>query len=242
MSHVLDDLELHATGALPPERSAQVAAHLEGCASCRAAADEIAEIVGLLPEAVPPREPPAALRDRILAAARADLEREARPGILAWLRPRLGTLAVAATIALLVGVDANAMIRLERTQAELARYAGDLERVSHAERAWYMAGVDAWDGMGGTLIVQSNDRRPFVLFHDLRPLPDGRTYALWLIAPDGSWARGTSFGSDGNRYQLVDVGLELAGFEHCAVTVETGPSGKREGPLVMRSRIAPPGG
>jgi hypothetical protein len=39
---------------------------------------------------------------------------------------------------------------------------------------------------------------------------------------------------------MVEVGQELAGFEQCAVTVETSASGKREGPLVMQSRIVPP--
>jgi hypothetical protein len=52
--------------------------------------------------------------------------------------------------------------------------------------------------------------------------------------------RGTSFRADGRELQLVTVGQELAGFERCAVTIEQGASGKREGPIVMQSRIAPP--
>jgi len=103
-----------------------------------------------------------------------------------------------------------------------------------------MAGVESWSGMGGTLIVQNSDSRPFVLFHDLRPLPEGQMYTVWLIAPGGGWWRGSSFESDGNKYQLTDVGRELSGFEHCAVTIEGSASGKRQGPIVMQSRIAPP--
>jgi hypothetical protein len=237
MSHVVDDLELYATGALPPDLSAGVAAHLERCIECRAAAAEIAEIVGLLADAVPAREPPPNLRERILVAARSGRGREPRPSILELLRPRLGALAVAAAIALLIGVDANAMIRAQEAQAQLATLG---ERFSHADRSWYMAGLEEWKGAGGSLVVQSNDRSPFVLFHDLRELPQGQMYAVWLISPEGRWVRARSFDPDGNKYQLVDVGIELAGFDRCAVTVEGSASGKRDGPIVMQSRIAPP--
>ena len=240
MSHVLDDLELFATGALPPDLSAGVAEHLERCVECRAAADEIAEIVALLADAVPPREPPADLRQRILAAARSGPAREPRRSIFDLLRPRVGALVAATAIAVLIGVDTNAMIRLQDSQAQLAAYAEQLERVSRADRSWYMAGIDPWTGMGGTLVVQTDARRPFVLFHDLRPLPEGQMYAVWLIEPDGGWTRGSSFHPDGQKYQLIDVGRELSGFEHCAVTVEASEAGKRQGPVVMQSRIAPP--
>lgn len=237
MSHVVDDLELYATGALPPDLSAGVTAHLEHCTECRGAAAEIAEIVALLADAVPAREPRPDLRERVLAAARADRAREPRRSIFELLRPRLGALAAAAAIVVLIGVDANAMIRAQEAQTQLAALG---ERFSHADRSWYMAGVEEWNGSGGSLVVQSNDRSPFVLFHDLRQLPQGQMYAVWLISPEGRWLRARSFDTDGNKYQLVDVGIELAGFDRCAVTVEGSESGKREGPIVMQSRIAPP--
>ncbi len=240
MSHVVDDLELYATGALPPDLSAGVAAHLEGCTECRAAEVEIAEIVALLADAVPAREPPATLRERIRAAAAADVSRAPRRAFLAPLRSRLIGLAMPAAIGLVLLLGASTAMRIQESQAQLALYEDQLERVSRADRSWYMAGVDPWTGMGGTLVVQSDARSPFVLFHDLRPLPQGQMYAVWLISPDGGWTRGSNFQSDGQKYQLIDVGRELSGFEHCAVTVEASESGKRQGPIVMQSRIAPP--
>lgn len=238
MSHVLDDLELYATGALPADRTTAIARHLERCAECHAAEADIAEVVALLADAVPSKEPPADLRERILAAAKADVVREPRRSWLELFRPRLGMLAAAAAIALLVAVDANAMIRMQEMQAHLQQVE---ERFSHADRSWYMAGIDDWKGTGGSLVVQSNDRNPFVLFHDLRSLPDGQMYAVWLISPEGQWVRAKNFYGDGQKYQMVDVGIELAGFDRCAVTVEGSDGGKREGPIVMQSRIAPPG-
>lgn len=239
MSHVLDEIELYAVGALHAERAAAVARHLEGCAGCRTAAAEVAEVVALLPDAVPPRDPPAALRDRILAAARADVARQARPSVFEWLRPRVGMLAMAAAVLVLIGVDANATIRMREMQEGYARYADDLRRASRGERSWYMAGVEQWTGMGGSLVIPSTDKRPFVLFHDLRTLSSEQLYAVWLISPDGKWVRGTSFRPDGQEFQLVEVGMALTGYERCAVTVEGSASGRRQGPIVMQSRIAP---
>jgi hypothetical protein len=240
MSHVLDDLELFATGALPPDLSAGVASHLERCTECRAAAADIAEIVALLADAVPPREPPAALRERIRAAAAADVSRAPRGSFLDALRARTTRVAMPAAIGLILLLGASTAMRIQESQAQLALYEEQLERVSRADRSWYMAGVDTWTGMGGTLVVQTDARRPFVLFHDLGPLPEGQMYAVWLIEPDGGWTRGSSFQPDGQKYQLIDVGRELSGFEHCAVTVEASETGKRQGPIVMQSRIAPP--
>lgn len=240
MSHVTDDLELYATGALPPDLSAGVTSHLERCAECRAAAAEIHEIVALLADAVPPREPTPGLRDRVLAAARGERTAQPRGSFLDALRHRLGAAAIPVAIGLVLLLGATTAAQVQESQARVALYEAQLQRISHADRSWYMEGVDAWTGMGGTLVVQSNDSRPFVLFHDLRPLPAGQMYAVWLVEPDGAWTRGTSFGPDGSKYQLVDVGRELAGFEQCAVTVEASETGKRQGPIVMQSRIAPP--
>ncbi len=240
MSHFLDDLELYAVGALPAERHEEITAHLRSCASCRAAAEELADVVATLAEAVPPREPPAGLRERILAAASEERPRP-RP---AFRLPRLAgdrrLLVVAASLLLLLGFGAERAVRLEAVRAEARASEAMAAPFAQGGRTWYMAGIDAWRGMGGNLLQPASGGAAVVLFHDLRPLPEGQQYALWLIAPDGKWVRGTSFRPDGRERQLVTVGQELAGFERCAVTVEMAPSGKREGPIVMQSRIAPP--
>lgn len=239
MSHVVDDLELYALGALPPERGQAVAAHLRSCLSCGAVAEELAEVVAALPDAIPPRDPPSRLKERILAAASADARRPRPvlrlPGIV--FAPR--SVAIAAALVLVAGIGAQAM-QLDAARSEASEYKDTLWRVAHGGKTWYMAGIDQWRGTGGNLMQPVSGEPAFVLFHDLRRLPDGQLYALWLISADGKWVRGNSFRPDGREYQLVAVGQELAGFERCAVTVETSPAGKREGPIVMQSRIAPP--
>ncbi len=253
MTHVTDDLELYALGALPEDRASEVARHLSACPACRTAAAELADLVGLLPDAIPLRQPPAQLKTRILAAA------GARPARGAWrfpfTVPGARALAVAAALVVLLGVDVAQTRQMQAIQSDRAAIQADraaiqtdrdeyeamAENFAHGGRTWYMAGIAPdWKGMGGNLVQPASGDPAFVLFHDLRGLPDGQVYALWLISPDGKWIRGTSFRPDGRELQPVTLGQDLAGYERCAVTIESGAAAKREGPIVMQSRIAPP--
>jgi anti-sigma-K factor RskA/putative zinc finger protein len=239
VNHVIDDLELYSLGALPAADTERVGQHLAACPTCRAAATDVADVVALLPEAIPLREPPASLKVRILEAARADTA----PRFafrLPWSMPGLRFAAMTAAVVLLLGVDVSQTMQLRTVQDERNEYLGIAQDFAHGGRTWYMAGVDQWRGAGGNLVQPANGDPSFVLFHGLRDLQAGQTYALWLIDANGKWVRGSNFRSDGRDLQAVAVGLDLQGFERCAVTVETRESGKPEGPSVMQSsKIVP---
>ncbi|HVQ59127.1 MAG TPA: anti-sigma factor [Solirubrobacterales bacterium] len=96
-----DDVAAYMLGALDPAEAAELERHLEGCERCRERVRWLEPAVRMLPEEVERVEPPAPLRERVMAEVRADAaaasaaagttEREARserksPG---WLR-RLG--------------------------------------------------------------------------------------------------------------------------------------------------------
>ena len=242
--HATDELELYAVGALRPGEADLVTAHLVGCPACREELAEISTAVNALPDVVAMREPPAALKQRILAAATADrpvaLKRET-----AWsFRPArrwLGTGALAAAVVLLLAMDLNSIRELNVANEERAEYAATLEKVSHGGKNWYMAGLDQWRGSGGTLFAPGKpDSTAFVVFHDLHKLQGGAVYAIWLVDADGHWVRGANFTPDGQTIQSVALTIPVDAFAQCAVTIEMSAEGKRAGPLVMQSRIAPP--
>jgi hypothetical protein len=245
--HVTDDLELYAVGALRPGESDRVSAHLADCPVCRAELAEIATVVNALPDMVLLREPPAGLRERVLSAAAADLPPRAvaRRETTWTLRPTRGWLgigALATAVLLLLALDLNSLRELRATEAERATYALLAEKVSHGGKNWYMVGLDQWQGSGGTLYAPSKpEYGPFVVFHDLRPLTGGAMYAIWLVDTDGHWVRGANFTPNGETIQSVDLTVPVESFSQCAVTIEMSAEGKRTGPLVMQSRIAPPG-
>jgi len=248
IGHVSDDLELYALGALRSGEADRVAAHLGTCAACRNELAEIATVVSALPDMVPSREPPAALRSRILAAAAAVLPPAppGRPGREATWTPRrmagwLGVGALAAAVVILFGLELNSQQELRTAEAERAQVALISEKVAYGGRNWYMVGLDQWKGSGGTLFAPTKtDVSPFVVFHDLRPLSAGAVYAIWLVDADGHWTRAANFRPDGHSVQSVDLTVKVETFAQCAVTLEMSTEGKRAGPVVMQSRIAPP--
>jgi len=249
MNHVTDELELYSLGALAPADRARVAAHLSECPACREQARAIDEVVQELPETLPEREAPGALRERILASARADIASERAPQRgTAWvarlLRPALvlaGVLWLAVGAAAIVNENQTLTIQMKAEAAERAYYESIVEAIRQGGRWWYMAGKDDWAGSGGTLIApRAEGRPPFVIFHDLKSLPQGQLYTIWLVSADSTWVRGANFSPAGKDVQAVDVTAAIAGFERCAVTIESSAWGRRAGPIVMESRIVAP--
>ena len=250
MTHVTDDLELYALGALAPIDRARVAAHLSECPACREQAKAIDEVVQALPETLPDRAPPVHLRDRILTSARAEAARARAAGRdTAWVgrlvRPGLALAAVmwlAVGGAMLVGENVRLARETQIVASQSAKYERIAQGIREGGRWWYMSGNDQWAGSGGTLIApRAEGQQPFVVFHDLKPLAGPKQlYTIWLVSADNTWVRGATFHPDGSDIQAVDVIPAIAGFDRCAVTIEESAWGRRAGPIVMESRIVPP--
>jgi Anti-sigma-K factor rskA/Putative zinc-finger len=74
----LEEAVAFALGSLDPEQVDDFKAHLEGCKRCQEELRWLAPAVRALPEAVEPRTPPPALKDRLMAEVREDAEAEQR--------------------------------------------------------------------------------------------------------------------------------------------------------------------
>lgn len=245
MTHVSDDLELYALDALPAPERASVEAHLGECPVCREQSRLLEEVAIALPDALPQRDVPARLRTRVLATARADTGtpvRGRRAAWTSWFSPtRIAISGLGAAVLVLGTVDVLAMRELNATRAERDQYGDVALRVSHGGKSWYMFGLDRWAGSGGTLYAPSKaDSAAFVVFHDLRAVDPGSVYTLWLVDANGHWLRAANFTPNGETAQAVVLDTPVEGMAQCALTVEVQREGKRAGPLVMQSRIAPP--
>lgn len=242
--HVTDDLELYALDALPAPERARVAAHLADCPACREQARSLEEVAISLPNTLPQAAVPSQLRARILASAGADMAAPARrreSAWTSWLRPsRIAIAGLAVAVLLLGASNVLAMRQLSAVTAERDQNADVVRRASYGGQNWYMSGLDKWAGSGGTLYAPSKpDAAAFVVFHDLRTLDASSVYALWLVDGDGHWVRAANFTPSGEASQAVILDAPVGGYTQCAVTVETQSEGKRSGPVVMQSRIAP---
>jgi hypothetical protein len=244
IEHVQDDLEAYALGALDRADAERVARHLAVCASCTNDAASLAEVVGALPDTVSLRQPRPALRDRILAAAKTEAGQPDRGTPRRWSfgTVRLSRVAFAGLLAAVIvlgAADVDANRRIATVAAERDEYNRTLESLREGTRLWYMAGQDSFAGSGATLYEpRASGKRPFVLFHDLPPIAESQVLTIWLVSPDGAWARAATFRPNGQDIQVVQINTEVAGFDRCAVSVDDSPSGKH-GSVVMESRIAP---
>ena len=72
-----DDIPAFALGALDPGEALQVSVHLAHCPSCRSEVAAYQAVVAMLLYAIPPQDPPAHLRCRILAHIAACMESRA---------------------------------------------------------------------------------------------------------------------------------------------------------------------
>src|SRR2546427_12418911 len=65
--HPHESLPAFALGALDADEAVQVTQHLSGFPTCRDHADTFSTVVGLLPHATAPRNPPAPVKHQLLA-------------------------------------------------------------------------------------------------------------------------------------------------------------------------------
>lgn len=124
-------LGAYALGDLPADERASVAAHIEGCAECRAELRELEGVAALLPLADPARiegppvRPPADLGARIEAQIAAERAREGRAKRRRRLRLGFGGAVAVAAVAAVAAVLALVVLPIggESSPAQEVKFA-----------------------------------------------------------------------------------------------------------------------
>ena len=186
----------YALDALDPAEERAYEQHLAHCERCQAELAELSTGAAALAFGAEAAEPPAALRDRILAAARAE-----RPNVVSIRRrgeTAVRVLAAAACVAAVgLGVwDVALHNRLDRSRQAL--------------RALTLTGAQ------GTVVLGPEGQGTLVLA-GVRPPPSGKTYEAWLIR-GGKAARAGMFG--GGQTVVVRLRGRLAHGAVVGVTIE----------------------
>ncbi len=225
-----DDIDLllaaHALGALDPADERPLQLHLGTCTRCRAAAAVYLDTADLLPLALEPATPPAALRSRLLARVHAEVAGEAAaPAPRIPLRLRLwralpagrgltaaGGLAAVAAVVLAVWSFAVPHGRPAAAPPSVL--------VSRA------CGLGSQPTACGTLTYSPTTRQSVLTVQGLPALPqvDSRpagAYAVWLLRPNGSPVLGAylSAAPDGRTWTAVIEG-DVTGYQAVATTHE----------------------
>lgn len=232
----------YALDALDAAERARFAAHLAGCATCRAEVAAARATVAQLPLAVddPAEAPSPALRTRLLDAVAADLAAAPAEPVLPDRRPvagdesglampapaapaplasrRRGRFAYAAAAVLLIGLSLGLLgwnLALQRQVREANAALGE----ARAALAVYTIGARDGRSPSAEVLYLPGHQRAILVASNLPPLPPGYVYQVWLIQP-GSAPEGVGI--------LVSPSGEtgftgdLARYQTLAITIEPG--------------------
>jgi anti-sigma-K factor RskA len=208
MANDLHDLTpAYALDALDENERADYERHLATCAQCREELATMQDTAAALAYAVESPAPPAHLRDRIVAQARAER------GNVVPLRPRrrltyvLGAAAAAAAaVALGIGLWANSVSNdLDRERSVLAILADPTARSVPME------------GGDGRVVVTDTGEAALVV-SGLEQAPEGKTYEVWVFEGETPRPAGTFEGDD--ERDVVKLTRAVQPGAAVAVTIE----------------------
>ena len=240
--------------ALEDDERAQVAAHIEGCPSCRALIWRLSHAVDSLPAAVDDVRPPARLRDRILRAAVTPAgQAEARPAApriiplprrpspfreartleadLVQVRPgrlRVAVYAAAGTVLVAgIGVLSGAVVNLNN---QLHHPQQVTQRTPLAPAEYHIIGSGSMAGASGTMTTVPGQALSVLAFTGLPQVGADSVYQMWEIDPNPA-VKPTSLGvftPDRNGNYTFKLNQALPAGTTIAVTQENGPQGAPE--------------
>jgi anti-sigma-K factor RskA len=185
------DLGAYVLGRLAPHERGAFEAHLRECPRCRAETGDLLE-AGELLRGTAPVVPPPELRDRIMAAIRADAA-PAAPGVVLPRRRvrRAAALAVAACVALALAVALGAVVGGRDTTRTVAR-THTVTRTVRApdrqpgvlERNTTLAAIGGGVVRATARITRVGPGRIVELGSSTLPkLPASEYYELWFVGP-----------------------------------------------------------
>ncbi len=226
--HIYDSIPDYALGLLDEADKASAAEHLKGCASCQAELADYQAVLAQLPLAVPGIEPPAHLKQQILAQIQPAAVHET-PVRLAWwqeLRNMFQRRApawafVGLALVVFLGVLNLVLWNQVKSLTQTAQ-----EPVMQVVR---LASTDIAPEASGLLVISKNGRYGTLVVDNLPDLDENQQYQLWLIR-DGERSSGGVFSVSGSGYGVMEIDAPdpLSSYPAFGVTIE--PAGGSPGP------------
>ena len=228
MAEELHDLvAAYALDALDDDERAEFERHLSECDRCRAQLGELQETAAALAFAES-REPPPALRERILEAARENGKVVELPR-RRWLFPATAVAAAAAAlVAIGIGLWATSLSRdLDRERSANESYERALLLLGGGAELTPLADAE------GRLLVAPDGEAALVVC-GLQPAPEGRTYEAWVIQGETPRPAGLFRGGSGCPPVLLE--RDVPAGSRVAVTLErAGGAPRPTGPILVTS-------
>jgi anti-sigma-K factor RskA len=232
-----ENIPAYALGALDPEETAALEAHLQTCESCQTELANYRTLSDSLLMAAPPRPPSAALRKR-LQSRLPSAQKTTRPRF-AW---SFGNLALGAALTLLLLMSVFSFTQMRLIQNQQASLQQQLKTNQFALSMLAYPGTRSLPivaaNFSGSVLVDTEHNAAAVITWRLPELPSNQTYQIWLIEPDGHRVSAGVFRPQVNSTyttQPVFSKQPLNNFVGIGVTVEpAGGSDQPTGPRVFK--------
>jgi anti-sigma-K factor RskA len=232
-----ENLAAYAVQALEADEDAALKAHLQTCESCGAQLTDYQRLSAGLLSALPPQAPRPALR-RILQRRLSSPMRSVRPQFkLSW-----GQVGIASVSVLLIAfnlISISQIYSLKEQQAELSRqFYSEQTAIAMLSYPGTQSIAFNQEGIVGSLLVDKNRNLLAVFAWHLPPTPQGKTYQMWLIDPQGDRTSGGFLTPEADQpfaMAVIASPQPLAGFAGFGITLEpSGGSPQPTGPKILR--------
>jgi anti-sigma-K factor RskA len=222
--HVIDLLPAYALDCLDEDEAVQVKEHLAKCTACRAELRAYQAIAGQLPLTAPVVEPPAGVKQALMA--RIQPPSKARPSsglqkLLDFSR-RISPAWSLASLVLIVVLAASNLVLWQQVNRLNASSSTEMRTIK-------LSGTVAAPGATGLLVISVDGQHGTLVVDDLPDLDAQHQYQLWLIDAKGERASGGVFSvRDGYGSVWVHSTQPLISYPSFGVTIE--PNGGSPAP------------
>ena len=251
MAHVAELVDGYLLGALEPDESSQVTAHLASCATCLRTLEETREVLSALPAQLEPLSPRPALKVALLAAARADASGahggangETRPPRLLpfrmdpasankMLRWASVGMAAAFIIGVVGGLAGWALVlgdRLDKRKDDLANNHDALETLVHSDDVLRFESTYAGTNIKAVIAAANTGTGALIIVSDVPTATGGTGYHLWLFANGVAESNGV-LAPDANGDIITRVNVDLSRYDRMEIDLQpvgaSAPGGER---------------
>ena len=212
--------DAYVLGALPEEERLEFEQYLMTHPDLQEEVDALGAVAGLLAFSPQEQEPPLELRRRIMATVEAESvhPHNSRRSWLAGLWEAVGIrdLALAAAAMLVIGLFSWSML-LQGEVRDLQGRVQSLQSQPQGLQLIALEGMGTKQGARAELVTLEGDRAVLVA-ENMPPVPEGKTYQIWVIKGDTPQPSGL-FEPKGDSIAAV-VENPVEGADAVAVTVE----------------------
>jgi len=205
-------------GALPEDERREVEEYLAAHPERQAEIDELGAVVGLLALSPHEQEPSPELRRSIMDAVEAEAERPRAPSGLARVREFLSirNLAFGAAALLVIGLFSWNMV-LQGEMRDLQSLVQGMQASEGDGRMVALEGSGAARQASAEVMILE-DHRAVLMAEDMPPVPDNRTFQIWVI--EDEVPRPSGIFEVREDHVAVVVENRVDGADAIAVTVE----------------------